>query len=156
MEFSLHINEQEAEKVRQYISEERFRQALKKTLLKAGLELEGKIVQNIAERATNTGALGQSWTVQEQEDSVIVFSNLLYAPFVERGTKPHRPPFEAIRKWVKLKFGKTGKELTRTSWAVWQKITKKGTEAKKYVGDAIEDFNFSKWVSALVREWENA
>lgn len=157
MDIEIRLDEKSLEEVRQYLSDTRFQKALAKTLLAAGLDLERAIVENITKRASNTGALAQSWQVQAKSyDEVIVFSNLLYAPFVEYGTKPHRPPIEPIMKWVRLKLGKSGRDLESTSWAVWHKIATKGTPEKRYARDAADNFNLERYVSKLLEEWNNA
>lgn len=157
MEITLIIDKDSLKKVQALVSDKRFREALLKTLMAAGMDLEARIVENITERASNTGALAQSWKVEPRDyDEVVVFSNLQYAPFVEYGTRPHRAPIDPLRKWAHLKLNKSGKELERTAWAIWQKIARKGTEGKRYLRDALENFNLNSYVKELLKEWENA
>lgn len=157
MEITLIIDKDSLKKVQTLVSDKRFRDALLKTLMVAGMDLEARIVENITERASNTGALAQSWKVEPRDyDEVVVFSNLQYAPFVEYGTRPHRAPIEPLRKWAHLKLNKSGKELERTAWAIWRKIATKGTEEKRYVRDATDRFDLNRYISELVEAWENA
>lgn len=157
MEITLIIDKDSLKKVQTLVSDKRFRDALLKTLMVAGMDLEARIVENIIERASNTGALAQSWKVEPRDyDEVVVFSNLQYAPFVEYGTRPHRAPIEPLRKWAHLKLNKSGKELERTAWAIWRKIATKGTEEKRYVRDATDRFDLNRYISELVEAWENA
>jgi len=157
MEIHIAIDRESLKKVKEYVADERFKKALQNTLISAGLQLERDIVENIVERATNTGALAQSWQTQARAyDTVVVFSNLLYAPFVEYGTRPHRAPIDPLRKWVHLKLNKSGRELESTAWAIWRKIATKGTEEKRYVRDATDRFDLNRYISELVEAWENA
>ncbi|WP_126992253.1 HK97 gp10 family phage protein [Thermosipho globiformans] len=150
------VDKKQLVKIRRYVSDDRFREVLRKVLLAAGMELEDMIVENIYERATNTGALAQRWTVKDLSyDKVKVFTNMQYAPFVEYGTKPHRAPFEPILKWVQQQLRIRGKKSKGVAWAVWRKIAKQGTPEKRYLRDALEDFNLNKWIDELIRAWEN-
>jgi hypothetical protein len=150
------VDQKQLLKIKRYVSDDRFKQVLGKVLTAAGMDLEEKIVKNIYERASNTGRLGQSWTVKDiSYDKVKVFTNLQYAPFVEYGTRPHRPPFEPILKWVQQKLQIKGRQSRHVAWAVWYKITQKGTEGKSYLNDAVRDFKLSKWIDELIRTWEN-
>jgi hypothetical protein len=143
-------------KIKRYVSDDRFKQVLGKVLTAAGMDLEEKTAKNIHERASNTGRLGQSWTVQPiSYDKVKVFTNVLYAPFVEYGTRPHLPPFDPIRKWVHEKFQLSGKKLDEVAAKVRWKIFRKGTSEKRYLRDAVEKFNLSAYIDELIREWEN-
>jgi len=152
----LQADSEELKKIQRYASDSRFQELVKKALTGAGLELENKIVENVYERASNTGRLGQSWNVKAIDyKQVKVFSNLLYAPFVEYGTKPHRPPIEPIYNWVRQKFQTGGEEARGIAWAVWNKIAEKGTPEKRYVRDAISSFNLDKWLKELIRNWES-
>jgi hypothetical protein len=156
MEIHIAIDRESLKKVKEYVADERFKKALQNTLISAGLQLERDIVENIVERATNTGALAQSWQTQARAyDTVVVFSNLLYAPFVEYGTRPHLPPFDPIRKWVHEKFQLSGKKLDEVAAKVRWKIFRKGTSEKRYLRDAVEKFNLSAYIDELIREWEN-
>ncbi|OOC42189.1 HK97 gp10 family phage protein [Thermosipho sp. 1074] len=152
----IRVDKKQLKKIRRYITDSRFQEVLRKTLIGAGLELENMIVENIIERASNTSYLEQSWTIKDLDyDKIKVFTNVQYAPFVEFGTKPHRPPYDAILKWVQQKLRIKGKKSKGVAWAVWQKIARKGTPEKRYLRDAVDKFNLSKWVDALIRKWEN-
>ena len=151
------VDEKQKARIKQYLNDKRFVNAISKVLVKAGYDLEDKIVENIYERASNTGTLAQSWHVEELDKlRVKVFTGLEYATFVEFGTRPHRPPIEPIRNWVRLKFNiHSPKKLESTSWKVWWKIAKKGTPEKRYFRDAVEDFDLNEYIDTLIKEWEN-
>ena len=153
---TLTVDKKTQEKLQKYLSDNRFKHILGEVLMAAGFDLEGKIVENIAERATNTGRLLQSWHVVKKSNTrVEVRSNVHYAQYVEFGTKPHRPPIEPLKKWVRQKFRLSGKKLNNTAWAMWHKIARKGTPAKRYLRDALKDFDLNEYVRELVKEWEN-
>ncbi|ABR31301.1 hypothetical protein SU69_07380 [Thermosipho melanesiensis] len=150
------VDKKQLTKIKRYMSDDRFKEVLRKVLIAAGLELEDMIVTNIDERTSNTGRLGQSWTVKDiSYDKIKVFTNLQYAPFVEYGTRPHRPPYKPILRWVQLKEKSRAKWTYRRAWAIWHSIAKKGTQEKRYLRDAVDKFSLSKWVDELIRTWEN-
>ncbi|MDD1728681.1 MAG: hypothetical protein LUQ50_06385 [Methanospirillum sp.] len=58
-----------------------------------------------------------------------------YAFYVHEGTRPHKAPMEAIKKWAERK-SRGGKNF---NWfQVWKKIAEEGTEAKPFLLDAVE------------------
>jgi len=58
-----------------------------------------------------------------------------YALYVHEGTRPHRAPMEAIKKWAERK-SRGGKNY---NWfLVWKKIAEEGTEPRPFLTDAIE------------------
>jgi len=63
--------------------------------------------------------------------------NVTYWPFVDKNTKPHWPPIDPIKKWVRVKFGLTGREKTSVAWAVATKISKEGTEGVNFVDHVV-------------------
>jgi HK97 gp10 family phage protein len=60
----------------------------------------------------------------------IVGSNVKYAPFVEKGTRPHWPPFRALAGWAR-RHGMNEAQ-------VWFAIGIKGTKAHPYLQPAFE------------------
>jgi HK97 gp10 family phage protein len=92
----------------------------------------------------DTGRLRASITpaVETQGDTVtgIVGSNVVYAPFVEMGTKPHWAPFRAFQVWAP-RHGMGEAE-------VWWAVGLRGTKAHPYLKPAIEQ-NVDKIVSIL-------
>jgi hypothetical protein len=67
-----------------------------------------------------------------------------YARIVEWGARPHRPPYEPILKWVKVKKGEHGEDAERTAWKIVAKIEREGNEPKfvmtKAVVRTVEDY----------------
>ena len=143
-------------KIQKYLNDNRFRRILGDVLLAAGLDLESMIVENIYERASNTGRLAQSWhTIKKSNTRVEVRSNVHYASYVEFGTRPHRPPIDPLKKWIREKFQLRGKEADRVAWKVWHKIAEQGTPPKRYLRDAVDSFDLNEYIKELVKEWEN-
>lgn len=61
-----------------------------------------------------------------------------HAPFVHYGTRPHWPPSEPIRQWVRKKLNITERgEVRRVAYLVARKIAQRGTEAKPFFDFAI-------------------
>ena len=66
-------------------------------------------------------------------------SGFYYAAAVEFGTRPHRPPFQPIRRWVWLKrrgLGVSSKEVDSVAWAIVQKIARVGTKKQPFLEPA--------------------
>lgn len=71
-----------------------------------------------------------------------------YWKYIEYGTKPHFPPVDAIRKWIKvkpvlprpLKNGKLPTE-NQLAYLIGRKISKVGTKAKPFLQPTIKDFD---------------
>ena len=110
-------------------------------------ELLHKIGERIAEvareeivkkNAIATGLLLKSIKVVKRSwKEYEVGSDCPYAPFVEYGTEPHRPPFEAIYNWVRVKIGGTEEEARKIAWKIVKKIEKEGTDPKPFLIPAV-------------------
>jgi HK97 gp10 family phage protein len=61
----------------------------------------------------------------------VVGSNVVYAPYVELGTRPHFPPIQALEVWAS-RHG-------MTAFLVARAIARKGTKAHKFLTRAFED-----------------
>ena len=88
----------------------------------------------------------------------MVGTHVEYAFFVEEGTRPHNAPIEPLIKWAKKKrkdLGVPPRKVESLAWAVWWKIARKGTKAKKYMEDALKKFNLNAYLDSLLKEWEN-
>lgn len=151
------VDEKQKARIKQYLNDKRFVNVINKVLVKAGYDLENDIVQNIYERASNTGTLAQSWHVEELDKlRVKVFTGSEYAPFVEFGTRPHYAPIDALVRWAKIKFKLSSlKKAQEIGAKVFWKIAHKGTPEKRYFRDAVEDFDLNDYLDALIKEWEN-
>ena len=71
----------------------------------------------------------------------MVGSNVVYAPFVELGTKPHWPPFTPISYWVQRKLGvpPAAKEHYAVVRGVQAAIARRGTKAVEMFQKGFED-----------------
>lgn len=85
-----------------------------------------------------------------------------YWKYLDKGTKPHMPPVDAIAKWVEVKINPP--EVNNLAWAIATKIKKEGTkphpffdkateEAWKYfevkVADAIQE-DIAEWINNVI------
>lgn len=61
----------------------------------------------------------------------VVGSNVVYAPYVELGTKPHFPPLAALATWAR-RHG-------RTAFVVARAISQRGTKAREFLKRALMD-----------------
>ena len=62
-----------------------------------------------------------------------------YAIAVELGTKPHFPPVEPLKDWVRQKLDVPAADVSRVAWLVARKIAAKGTEGKFMFTNAMRD-----------------
>lgn len=67
-----------------------------------------------------------------------VGSNLVYAPAVELGARPHWAPFAPILFWVQRKMGLSGRDAHRAAIFIQRKIAAGGTRAQPYLVPALE------------------
>jgi hypothetical protein len=58
------------------------------------------------------------------------------AMFAELGTKPHRPPVQALVPWVRDVLGVDAKRAKSVAFLVARKIARRGTRAKRPFADA--------------------
>lgn len=83
----------------------------------------------------DTGRLRASITpeVRQHGPTVqgVVGSNVVYAPYMELGTRPHFPPLQALEPWARRHGMK--------AWHVALSIARKGTKARRYLRRALED-----------------
>lgn len=107
--------------------------------------------QTLASNGTNSsGHLSNSIkSIVKQKGKWIEISISLddYWKYVEYGTKPHFPPIEAIRKWIRVKpilprqiKGKLPTE-NQLAFLIARKISKVGTKPKPFLNKTISDFN---------------
>ena len=83
-----------------------------------------------------------------------------YAAYLNDGTKPHWPPVDKIREWIKVKPvlprpGRNGKLPTneQLAYLIGRKISKVGTKPTKIIDRTINDFDLiNKLVSHLEQE----
>ena len=83
----------------------------------------------------DTGRLRSSITHQVASAEATVGTRLIYAPWVEFGTKPHWPPMRAMQPWAKrhgFPAGKVG------AFLVARAIAKHGTKPQPYLRPALQ------------------
>ena len=90
-------------------------------------------------RAINTGTLRNSWHIAKATQSSMtarVGTNLVphYAPDVEYGTRPHRPPIGALKLWAKRKL-----HNEKAAYPIAKKIARRGTSGRHIFAKGIND-----------------
>lgn len=107
--------------------------------------------QHIEASGTNaSGNLANSmtWEVEEGVNKYTITLTLPeYAKYVEDGTKPHFPPIDAIKKWIRIKpvlptplpNGKLPTE-NQLAYLISRKISKVGTQPKHLIKNTMNDF----------------
>lgn len=107
-------------------------QPMRDGMRKATLLVEGAAKKNAP---VDTGRLRASITsrVDMTEKSVkgLVGSNVIYAPWVETGTRPHFPPTAALETWAR-RHG-------MNAFLVARAISRRGTRAHRYLRKAFND-----------------
>lgn len=102
----------------------------------SGMRRATLLVQTDAKKLApvDTGRLRASITpdvrVEGRQVIGVVGSNVLYAPYMETGTRPHWPPQAALETWAR-RHG-------TTAFVVARAIARKGTKARPYLQPAFE------------------
>lgn len=110
-------------------------QMAQEELLAAMTAVTLHLQREVAERTpTAYGTLRQSVFAEQriEPDGVlgIVGSAIQYAPYVELGTRPHFPPIEPLKDWVRKKFALAEEEqVEAAAWSIARKIAARGTLA---------------------------
>ena len=100
------------------------------------LEVANSLVNNLKREAPTgaTGDLQRDIGIWRQESGRIVLGTRLpYAKFVNEGTGPHTPPFDAIQVWARRKLNDES-----AAGPVFQKIKQEGTDANPFVSRAMD------------------
>lgn len=117
--------------------------------------------QTITSNGTNSsGDLSKSIkSIVKQKGKWIEISISLedYWKYVEYGTRPHFPPIEAIKKWIKvkpilprpLKNGKLPTE-NQLAFLIARKISKVGTKPQPFLEPTIKQFDLINKVYEIV------
>lgn len=128
------------------------REELHRFVLGATQHLEAEVKDRTPQGAHGLLAQSINSEVGNLADGVlgVVGSPLPYAIPVELGTKPHFPPVQALKDWVRFKLGKTGTEVRRVAYLVARKIAKRGTKGHFMFLDAFQDSE-----PELHRQFEN-
>ena len=122
----------------------RLRNELRRTGRISSLYLERSIVQKIdSMNKVDRGDLRKSIThaVKTLPNGVRcnIGTNLEYAIYVHEGTKPHYPPVQPIREWVRRKLKPAKEDLNRITYMVIQKIGKKGTDPNPFLKEVFDE-----------------
>ena len=81
----------------------------------------------------------------------VVGSALPHIVYVELGTRPHFPPLQPLRDWVRVKFGVSEQESYGIAFAIARKIAARGT-----AGAFMFQKSFDKLQPQLERMFERA
>ena len=96
-----------------------------------GEEMAALAKRNVlAEDAYAFGELWQSigYAINERELAVAVGSTAKHAPFVEFGTRPHKPPIAPLKAWCVIR------ELPESAaWGIQRKIARFGTPERPFL-----------------------
>lgn len=100
--------------------------------------LVAKVVQEIVVRGLpDTQALQNSvrWRATDGGGTVIV--DAPHAPYIEYGTRPHRPPLQPLQEWAMRKLGATEQEARGIAWAIADKQALYGTPPHRFFASAM-------------------
>jgi HK97 gp10 family phage protein len=143
------ISSRDAETIRRALSNPQLLGGpIRSFLVKTGFVVERTGKENAP---VDTGRLRSSITSRVGQDirsdpSVFIGSNLLYAPYVEFGTKPHWPPLSAMQPWAKRHGFPAGR---RGAFLVARAISRRGTRPQPFLVPALKS-NAARIRSLLV------
>lgn len=106
----------------------------KETIKDCAETIERRTKENLRDlKAWDTGNLGRSYTTEIIKGGYAaeVGSNLLYALFVEFGTRPHFPPMKDLEAWAR-------RHGFESAWLVCKAIAEKGLKARPHLFPAYE------------------
>lgn len=124
------------------------------TAMVAGMRAAALIGEGIvaADTPVDTGLTRNQWGVAGTPRGADLFNDSPIAGILELGSRPHRPPFIPILRWVVRKFG-TGKrsfedpsevdnpELWAIAWGTVKAIERHGTKPNYMVRDNLDRLN---------------
>ena len=105
-------------------------------------------IESSGHNASGNLANSMTWDVEENGNHYIITLTLPeYARYVEEGTKPHWPPIDSIKKWIRIKpvmprplaNGKLPTE-NQLAYLISRKISLKGTKPTHLLENTINDF----------------
>lgn len=91
---------------------------IRKTIDHKGINYEGDLRSSVT---TNVTTEGQSVQMEVGPD-------VEHAEYVQFGTRPHRAPFDPIKRWARKKLGDES-----AWWPVWLSIERTGTDPQDYL-----------------------
>ena len=96
--------------------------------------LQWSLTEELKRRApTHDGDLRKSIKAAIKDQTLIIYA-IRYAPYVDKGTKPHMPPVDDIRDWCVLK----GIE-PEAAWAIALKIKEQGTRPPPFIRPYVDE-----------------
>lgn len=101
-------------------------------------QLVAKVVNEIVVRGLpDTQALQKSvrWRATDGGGTVIV--DAPHAPYIEYGTRPHRPPLQPLVEWAMRKLGVTLTEARSIAWVIAEKQALYGTPPHRFFASAM-------------------
>ena len=110
-------------------------EAVRDALMDAATAGFNRSQEVVAAEATDTGQLLRSGAppAPRADGSVVWGYAASYAPFVDKGTRPHMPPVDALRGWARRVLG--DEDL---AWPVALSIKREGTEPVNFIRDGID------------------
>ncbi len=122
---------------------EQFTDAAVRGLRSAGARLVGFAVEEITSAsphpAVATGELADSVRSFPVDDGAIVKVTAPHAAPIEEGTRPHYPPIQPIRDWVRTKgFAQDDASIERIARAVARKIARDGIAPRHFFAKAVK------------------
>jgi len=119
--------------------------ALESSLEEIALEIERDVVDYLEREGHQvSGDLKKRVTHQivrtANEIKASIGPHIYYAQYLHEGTKPHWVPISAIKTWVIMKFGITGKEAIRRAYAIRHVIAKKGTKPHPFLKFVFDQY----------------
>ena len=124
--------------------------ATKEVIKDSALTIEKRTKENLRGlKAWDTGHLKDSYTTDITDGGYTaeVGSNLVYAIFVEFGTRPHFPPMKALEGWAR-------RHGFESAWPVCKAIAEKGLKARPHLFPAYEAA-MQKFFQELKRRFES-
>lgn len=124
-------------------------EAAKETIKDYALLIERRAKENLHDlKAVDTGNLSRSITTDlvDAGYAAEVGSDLLYAIFVEFGTRPHFPPMKELESWAR-------RHGFESAWPVCKAIAERGLKARPYLFPAYEA-SMSEFLKELGRRFE--
>lgn len=111
-------------------------------LQESSLYLEGMIAEEIENAkprpAVNTGALKRSIKSENTNIGAVVSVDAPHAPYVEHGTRPHFPPIEPLKNWVRQKGIATEEnEVESIAFSIARHISVHGTRPRFFMKRAV-------------------
>jgi hypothetical protein len=89
----------------------------------------------------DTGQLTRSVRTEKNADGAEVVVDAPHAPFVEYGTRPHRPPLQPLIAWaVRKGFASTEEEAYPIAMGIARKIERRGTDPRHFMARAMKEF----------------